>query len=59
MLRILGKISASASSPSRCPGSANPALTEVGRTIKARVGEQSAASLAIREVDAVPATAAN
>ena len=46
------KSSASASSPSRCPRLDEPALTEIGEQLKARIGEQFGGSLAIREVDA-------
>jgi Ni,Fe-hydrogenase III small subunit len=52
MLRILGKIQRIGILTEPLPKLGEPALTEIGEQLKARVGEQFGGSLAIREVDA-------
>ncbi|HEX9812918.1 MAG TPA: formate hydrogenlyase [Burkholderiales bacterium] len=52
MLRILGKIQRIGIITEPPPADLEPALTEVGDRVKARVGEMFAGSLAIRQVDA-------
>jgi Ni,Fe-hydrogenase III small subunit len=52
MLRILGKIHRLGLVTEPLPRIDDPALTEVGEQLRARVGERFGGSLAIREVDA-------
>ena len=52
MLRILAKIQRLGIVTEAVPASDEPALVEIGEQLKARVGEQFAGSLAIRQVDA-------
>ena len=52
MLRILGKIQRIGIVTEPLPRLAEPALSEIGEQLKARIGEQFGGSLAIREVDA-------
>src|SRR3990167_6900448 len=52
MLRILGKIQRIGIVTEPLPKIDEPALTEIGEQLKARVGELFGGSLAIREVDA-------
>ncbi|MGP1677037.1 MAG: NADH-quinone oxidoreductase subunit B family protein [Burkholderiales bacterium] len=52
MLRILGKIQRIGIVTEPLPRLGEPALTEIGDQLKARIGEQFGGSLAIREVDA-------
>jgi Ni,Fe-hydrogenase III small subunit len=52
MLRILGKIQRLGIVTETVPENSEPALVEIGEQLKARVGEQFAGSLAIRQVDA-------
>ncbi len=52
MLRILGKIQRIGVITEAAPTDLEPALTQIGARVKARVGELFAGSLAIRQVDA-------
>jgi Ni,Fe-hydrogenase III small subunit len=52
MLRILGKIQRIGIVTEPLPRLGEPALSEIGAQLQARVGEQFGGSLAIREVDA-------
>ncbi|BCB27315.1 hydrogenase [Sulfurimicrobium lacus] len=52
MLRILGKIQRIGIISEPLPPLNEPALTEIGEQLKARIGELFGGSLAIREVDA-------
>ena len=52
MLRILNKIQRLGIVTEPLPKVDDPALTEIGEQLKARIGEKFAGSLAIREVDA-------
>jgi Ni,Fe-hydrogenase III small subunit len=52
MLRILGKIQRLGIVTEAVPASDEPALVDIGEQLKARIGEQFAGSLAIRQVDA-------
>ena len=52
MLRILGKIQRLGIVTEIVPASSEAALVDIGEQLKARVGEQFAGSLAIRQVDA-------
>jgi len=52
MLRILGKIQRIGIVTEPVPRLVEPALSEIGEQLKARIGEQFGGSLAIREVDA-------
>ena len=52
MLRIFGQILRIGIITELPPKSDEPALTEIGEQLKARIGEQFGGSLAIREVDA-------
>lgn len=52
MLRILGKIQRIGIVTEPLPRLDEPALSEIGDQLKARIGEQFGGSLAIREVDA-------
>jgi Ni,Fe-hydrogenase III small subunit len=52
MLRILGKIQRIGIITEPVPAADEPALTEMGERLKARVGEMFGGSLAIRQVDA-------
>jgi Ni,Fe-hydrogenase III small subunit len=52
MLRILGKIQRIGIITEPLPKLGEPALSEIGEQLKARIGEQFGGSLAIRQVDA-------
>ena len=52
MLRILGKIQRVGIVTEPLPAADEPALTEIGEQLKAKIGELFGGSLAIREVDA-------
>jgi Ni,Fe-hydrogenase III small subunit len=52
MLRILGKIRRLGIVTEKLPKIDEPALTEIGEQLRARIGERFGGSLAIREVDA-------
>jgi len=52
MLRILGKIRRLGIVTEKLPNIDEPALTEIGEQLRARIGERFGGSLAIREVDA-------
>ena len=52
MLRILGKIQRIGIITEPLPATDEPALTEIGEQLKAKIGELFGGSLAIREVDA-------
>jgi Ni,Fe-hydrogenase III small subunit len=52
MLRILRKVVRDGVVTEAVPGDLEPALSEIGSRVKARVGERFGGSLAIRQVDA-------